>query len=76
MARNIEDIRKLFPYSDNCLEMQKTIDKIMNEKSKKQKSQSRKKKSQSRKKKSQSRKKSHKKSAKRKSLILRKFSQI
>ena len=33
MARNIEDIRKLFPYSDNCLEMQKTIDKIMNEKS-------------------------------------------
>ena len=45
-------------------------------KSKKQKSQSRKKKSQSRKKKSQSRKKSHKKSAKRKSLFLRKFSQI
>lgn len=33
MARKIEDIRKLFPYSDNCLELQKTIDKIINEKS-------------------------------------------
>lgn len=33
MARKIEDIRKLFPYSDDCVEMQKTIDKIINEKS-------------------------------------------
>ena len=33
MARKIEEIRKLFPYSDDCVEMQKTIDKIINEKS-------------------------------------------
>jgi hypothetical protein len=33
MARNIEQIRKLFPYSDNCFEMEKTIGKIINEKS-------------------------------------------
>lgn len=33
MARKIEDIRKLFPYSDDCVQLQKTIDKIINEKS-------------------------------------------
>ncbi len=33
MARKIEEIRKLFPYSDDCVELQKTIDKIINEKS-------------------------------------------
>jgi hypothetical protein len=33
MARSINEIRKLYPYSDNCLELQKTIDKIINEKS-------------------------------------------
>ena len=33
MARKIEDIRKLFPYSDDCVEVQKTIDKVINEKS-------------------------------------------
>ena len=33
MARSIDRIRKLFPYSDNCFDMQKTIDKLINEKS-------------------------------------------
>jgi hypothetical protein len=33
MARKIEDIRLAFPFSDDCLQLQKTIDKIMNEKS-------------------------------------------
>lgn len=33
MARSIDEIRKLFPYSDNCFDMQKTIDKLINEKS-------------------------------------------
>ncbi len=33
MARSIEDIRKLFPYNDDCVELQKTIDKLINEKS-------------------------------------------
>lgn len=33
MARSIDQIRKLFPYSDNCFDMQKTIDKLINEKS-------------------------------------------
>ena len=33
MARNIEQIRKLYPYSDNCFEMEKTIGKVINEKS-------------------------------------------
>lgn len=33
MARKIEDIRKLFPYSDDCLQMEKTINKLINEKS-------------------------------------------
>ena len=33
MARSIDEIRKLYPYSDNCFEMEKTIGKIINEKS-------------------------------------------
>jgi uncharacterized coiled-coil DUF342 family protein len=33
MARSIADIRKLFPYNDDCVELQKTIDKLINEKS-------------------------------------------
>lgn len=33
MARSIDDLRKAFPYSEDCLEMQKTIDKVINEKS-------------------------------------------
>jgi len=33
MARSIDAIRKLYPYSDNCVELQKTIDKLINEKS-------------------------------------------
>jgi hypothetical protein len=33
MARNIEQIRKAFPYSDNCFELEKTIGKLLNEKS-------------------------------------------
>jgi hypothetical protein len=33
MARNIEQIRKLFPYSDDCFELEKTIGKVINEKS-------------------------------------------
>ena len=28
MARSINDIRKLYPYSDNCFAMEKTIGKI------------------------------------------------
>lgn len=33
MARSIDEIRKLYPYSDDCFIMEKTIGKIMNEKS-------------------------------------------
>jgi len=33
MARSIDEIRRLYPYSDNCFEMEKTIGKIINEKS-------------------------------------------
>jgi hypothetical protein len=33
MARSIEQIRKVFPYSDNCFELEKTIGKLLNEKS-------------------------------------------
>jgi hypothetical protein len=33
MARSIEQIRKIFPYSDDCFELEKTIGKIINEKS-------------------------------------------
>lgn len=33
MARSIDELRKLFPYSDDCVELQKTIDKLINEKS-------------------------------------------
>lgn len=33
MARKIEDIRLAFPYSDDCFQLEKTIEKIMNEKS-------------------------------------------
>ena len=33
MARSINDIRKLYPYSDNCFEMEKTIGKLNNDKS-------------------------------------------
>ena len=33
MARNLEEIRKAFPYSEDCFEMKKNIDKIINEKS-------------------------------------------
>ena len=33
MARSIDQIRKLYPYSDNCFQMEKTIGKLMNEKS-------------------------------------------
>lgn len=33
MARSIDEVRKLFPYSDDCTELQKTIDKLINEKS-------------------------------------------
>ena len=33
MARSIEQIRKLFPYSEDCFELEKTIGKIINEKS-------------------------------------------
>lgn len=33
MARSIEDIRKLFPYSEDCSQLKKTIDKLINEKS-------------------------------------------
>jgi hypothetical protein len=33
MARSIVEIRWLYPYSDNCFEMEKTIGKIINEKS-------------------------------------------
>jgi hypothetical protein len=32
MARSLEKIREIFPLSDNCFELQKTIDKVMNEK--------------------------------------------
>jgi hypothetical protein len=33
MARSIDEIRRLYPYSDNCFAMEKTIGKIINEKS-------------------------------------------
>jgi hypothetical protein len=33
MARSIGDIRKFFPYTDNCLLLEKTINKVINEKS-------------------------------------------
>ena len=33
MARSIQDIRLAFPYSDDCVQLQKTIDKVINEKS-------------------------------------------
>jgi len=33
MARSIADIRKFFPYTDNCLLLEKTINKVINEKS-------------------------------------------
>jgi hypothetical protein len=33
MARSIAEIRTAFPYSNDCVELQKTIDKIINEKS-------------------------------------------
>jgi hypothetical protein len=33
MARSIDQIRKLFPYSDDCFELEKTIGKVINEKS-------------------------------------------
>jgi hypothetical protein len=33
MARNVQQIRDAFPYSNDCFEMQKTIDKVINEKS-------------------------------------------
>jgi hypothetical protein len=33
MARSIVDIRKFFPYTDNCLLLEKTINKVINEKS-------------------------------------------
>jgi hypothetical protein len=33
MARSIDQIRKLFPYSEDCFELEKTIGKIINEKS-------------------------------------------
>lgn len=33
MPRSINQIRVAFPISDDCVELQKTIDKIMNEKS-------------------------------------------
>lgn len=33
MARSINEIRRLFPYTDDCLLLEKTINKIINEKS-------------------------------------------
>jgi hypothetical protein len=33
MARSIDAIRKLYPYSDNCLDLEKTIGKLNNDKS-------------------------------------------
>jgi hypothetical protein len=33
MARSIDQIRKLFPYSEDCFELEKTIGKVINEKS-------------------------------------------
>lgn len=33
MARNVEQIREAFPYSNDCIEIQKTIDKVVNERS-------------------------------------------
>ena len=33
MARSIEQIRKLYPYTDDCLLLEKTINKLINEKS-------------------------------------------
>lgn len=33
MARSIDEIRKIYPYSDDCFVMEKTIGKIINEKS-------------------------------------------
>jgi len=33
MARSIGEIRMLFPYTDNCLSLEKIINKIINEKS-------------------------------------------
>jgi predicted nuclease with TOPRIM domain len=32
MARSLDKIREVFPFSDDCFELQKTIDRIMNEK--------------------------------------------
>jgi hypothetical protein len=33
MSRSIEQIRKTFPYSNDCMELQKIIEKLINEKS-------------------------------------------
>lgn len=33
MARSIDQIRKTYPYSDDCFQMEKTIGRLMNEKS-------------------------------------------
>lgn len=33
MARSIDEIRKLYPYSDDCFVMEKNINKLINEKS-------------------------------------------
>lgn len=33
MARSLDTIRKLFPYTDDCIQLEKTIGKLINEKS-------------------------------------------